>query len=137
MNEDTGVHYVTPWEIGKEIGGFIGVGQVIKSSDPAFSPGDIVEAQAAWPWVALFKRKQEEQNPLRKVITGRERERVMILFLSHQLPVINKYYLSFFDCLATISGRYFFAGRKTDTTPHSSWLDWTHIVLRYQRKGWH
>lgn len=71
MNEDTGVHYVTPWEIGKEIGGFIGVGQVIKSSDPAFSPGDIVEAQAAWPWVALFKRKQEEQNPLRKV---RERE---------------------------------------------------------------
>lgn len=44
MNEDTGVHYVTPWEIGKEIGGFIGVGQVIKSSDPAFSPGDIVEA---------------------------------------------------------------------------------------------
>lgn len=29
MNEDTGVHYVTPWEIGKEIGGFIGVGQVI------------------------------------------------------------------------------------------------------------
>lgn len=67
MNENTGVHYVTPWEIGKEIGGFIGVGQVIKSSDPAFSPGDIVEAQAAWPWVALFKRKQEEQNPLRKV----------------------------------------------------------------------
>eukprot|EP00105_Crassostrea_gigas_P025988 XP_011446758.1 PREDICTED: prostaglandin reductase 2-like [Crassostrea gigas] len=70
MNEDTGVHYVTPWEIGKEIGGFIGVGQVIKSSDPAFSPGDIVEAQAAWPWVALFKRKQEEQNPLRKVDTS-------------------------------------------------------------------
>ena len=67
MNEDTGVHYVTPWEIGKEVDGFMGVGQVIHSADPEFSPGDIVESQAGWPWVAFFKRKQEEQNPLRKV----------------------------------------------------------------------
>lgn len=81
MNEDTGVHYVTPWEIGKEIGGFIGVGQVIKSSDPGFNPGDIVEAQAAWPWVALYKRKQEEQNPLRKV-RERERESYDLIFKS-------------------------------------------------------
>lgn len=46
-------------------------------------------------------------------------------------------YLSFFDRLASISGGYFFAWRKTDTTPHSSWLDWTHLIPRYQRKRWH
>lgn len=27
MNEDIGVYYVILWEIGKEIGGFIGVGR--------------------------------------------------------------------------------------------------------------
>lgn len=88
MNEDTGVHYVTPWEIGKEIGGFMGVGQVIKSSDPGFTPGDIVEGQAAWPWVAFFKRKQEDQNPLRKV-RERERKRAFMILKSLTIIVTN------------------------------------------------
>ncbi|XP_062616673.1 prostaglandin reductase 2-like [Saccostrea cucullata] len=67
MNEDTGVHYMSPWEIGQELGGFGGIGQVIKSADPEFTPGDFVESQNGWPWVGYFKRKQNEQNPLRKI----------------------------------------------------------------------
>jgi NADPH-dependent curcumin reductase CurA len=68
MNEDTGVHYMTPWKIGEEAGGFGGLGQVVKSADPEFSPGDILESQFGWPWVAYFKQRQNAQAPLRKVM---------------------------------------------------------------------
>ncbi|XP_048735463.2 prostaglandin reductase 2-like [Ostrea edulis] len=70
MNEKTGADYLTPWKIGEEAGGFGGLGQVIKSADPEFSPGDILESQFGWPWVAYFKQRQNKQTPLRKLDTA-------------------------------------------------------------------
>ncbi|KAL8565153.1 hypothetical protein ACOMHN_003940 [Nucella lapillus] len=54
MNEDSGVHYMSAWQLGKSIDGLGGLGEVQASSDPALTSGDLVAATFLWPWTSFF-----------------------------------------------------------------------------------
>lgn len=54
MNEDTGVNYFDPYQIGETINGLHGVGLVVKSKNTYFAPGDIVLGRRCWPWKHYF-----------------------------------------------------------------------------------
>lgn len=54
MNEDSGVHYMSAWQLGQGIDGLGGVGKVMSSNDPAFQEGDLVTGTFLWPWTAEF-----------------------------------------------------------------------------------
>ncbi|XP_053374179.1 prostaglandin reductase 2-like isoform X2 [Mercenaria mercenaria] len=68
MNDDTGVEYMSPWQLGETIKGLGGVGEVTESNDPAFVKGDIVQAVMNWPWSKYFKTRTDDRMlPLTKV----------------------------------------------------------------------
>ncbi|XP_033736145.1 prostaglandin reductase 2-like isoform X1 [Pecten maximus] len=67
MNEETGVTYIGPFGIGDRIGGFGGVGVVVKSANPDFQDGDVVHAGFNWQWVENFLETPGEHFPLRKI----------------------------------------------------------------------
>ena len=39
MNEDTGVHYVSPWELNQTVIGMVGVGVVVESKSSKYITG--------------------------------------------------------------------------------------------------
>ena len=53
FNEETGVDYVAPFQIGSPIEGG-GVGEVIESNCDGFIVGDIVSSQMGWQWADVF-----------------------------------------------------------------------------------
>lgn len=57
MNEDTGVQYLQPFQIGETVVGLMGVGVIIESSVDSFQPGDVVinSSIGGWPWQLYFK----------------------------------------------------------------------------------
>ena len=54
MNEDTGAHYLQPWQIGETIQGLHGVGSVVDSKNSKFHSGDLVHGSMMWPWSRYF-----------------------------------------------------------------------------------
>ncbi len=54
MNDDTGVDYVSPWEVGQAVRGFCGVGVVFNSRSPDYSRGDVLFSAMGWPWMRYF-----------------------------------------------------------------------------------
>ncbi|XP_014669377.1 PREDICTED: prostaglandin reductase 2-like [Priapulus caudatus] len=51
MNEETGVEYITAWEVNKCISGLGGVGVVIHSRSQGLTTGDVViKSDMFWPW---------------------------------------------------------------------------------------
>ena len=54
LNDDTGVEYIRPWEIGKTVDGAGGIGEVIVSRDSGFKPGDLIIPNWLWPWKMYF-----------------------------------------------------------------------------------
>ena len=54
MNEDTGAHYLQPWQIGETIQGLHGVGSVVDSKNNKFHSGDLVHGNMMWPWSRYF-----------------------------------------------------------------------------------
>ena len=61
MNEDTGVHYVGPWQIGETLSGFGGVGVVMASKRLDYIVGDLIQGTMSWPWVLYFVLNMDEQ----------------------------------------------------------------------------
>jgi len=60
LNEDTGVAYVKPLELGEPVLGLSGVGMVTASRAPGFDVGDLVHAPLNWPWVELFNARTDD-----------------------------------------------------------------------------
>ena len=54
MNEDSGVQYMSAWQVGQGLDGLGGVGQILASSDASLAQGDLVAASFLWPWKAYF-----------------------------------------------------------------------------------
>ncbi|XP_069117830.1 prostaglandin reductase 2-like isoform X2 [Argopecten irradians] len=67
MNPETGVTYIGPFQIGDCIGGFGGVGLVVKSANSAFQEGDVVSAVFNWQWTKFFLGTPGELFPLQKI----------------------------------------------------------------------
>ena len=64
MNEDSGVHYMSAWQLGEPVDGLGGVGEVVSSRDPGFDQGNLVCSTFLWPWAAVFAT---DSKNLRKV----------------------------------------------------------------------
>ncbi len=59
MNEETGVDYLRPCQIGETIH-WLGVGVVVHSKDEQLHPGDYVTANFTWPWTNTFVMTAKE-----------------------------------------------------------------------------
>ncbi|KAK3092253.1 hypothetical protein FSP39_000359 [Pinctada imbricata] len=70
MNESTGVDYIGPWEVGKPVSGFGGVGKVVESRNASYTPGDLVETATGWPWKSYYSVVLDEGSDLRKMDTA-------------------------------------------------------------------
>uniref|UniRef100_G3MM52 15-oxoprostaglandin 13-reductase n=1 Tax=Amblyomma maculatum TaxID=34609 RepID=G3MM52_AMBMU len=64
MNEATGVHYLTPWLIGRCVEGVGGVGVIEKSHSPLLAKGDVVCRAMSWPWQLYFKTTADSLQKL-------------------------------------------------------------------------
>lgn len=64
MNENTGVHYLTPWLIGRCVEGLGGVGVIEQSHSPLLEKGDIVCRAMSWPWQLYFKTTADSLQKL-------------------------------------------------------------------------
>ncbi|XP_077555818.1 prostaglandin reductase 2-like [Haemaphysalis longicornis] len=64
MNESTGVHYLTPWIIGRTVEGLGGIGVVEKSQSPDLQKGDVVCRAMSWPWQLYFKATDDSLQKL-------------------------------------------------------------------------
>lgn len=62
MNEDTGVTYMLPWELGETVLGLGGVGRVIESKAHGFEKGDLVHTSMNWPWISYFKSTADDKS---------------------------------------------------------------------------
>ena len=64
MNETTGADYVPPWAVGESLTGLAGVGAVVASRHPAYSPGHLLYGSPRFPWKEYFvdDMKQEADN---------------------------------------------------------------------------
>ncbi|GFR80067.1 prostaglandin reductase 2-like [Elysia marginata] len=67
LNEETGVDYVRPWQIGKTADGFGGIGEVVTSNDPEIKVGDLIVGTFLWPWKLYFTIQAVS---VRKISTG-------------------------------------------------------------------
>ena len=43
MNEDTGVHYISPWPLNQTVNGMVGVGVVVESKSSKYIVGKLFE----------------------------------------------------------------------------------------------
>uniref|UniRef100_A0A1E1XH45 15-oxoprostaglandin 13-reductase n=1 Tax=Amblyomma aureolatum TaxID=187763 RepID=A0A1E1XH45_9ACAR len=64
MNENTGVHYLTPWLVGRCVEGMGGVGVIEKSHSPLLEKGDVVCRAMSWPWQLYFKTTADSLQKL-------------------------------------------------------------------------
>ncbi|XP_050044434.1 prostaglandin reductase 2-like [Dermacentor andersoni] len=64
MNENTGVHYLTPWLVGRCVEGLGGVGIIERSHSPLLEKGDIVCRAMSWPWQLYFKTTADSLQKL-------------------------------------------------------------------------
>ncbi|KAH7967108.1 hypothetical protein HPB49_022699 [Dermacentor silvarum] len=64
MNENTGVHYLTPWLVGRCVEGLGGVGIIEQSHSPLLEKGDIVCRAMSWPWQLYFKTTADSLQKL-------------------------------------------------------------------------
>ncbi|KAL4237570.1 Prostaglandin reductase 2 [Mactra antiquata] len=68
LNDDSGVDYIKPIEIGKTVQGLGAVGEIIDSKNEQFMKGDIVQSVTNWPWMKYFTAKTDDPSfPLLKV----------------------------------------------------------------------
>lgn len=61
MNEDTGVEYLKPFQIGEVVNGLLGIGVVTESRRDDLKVGDVVVnsiSTGGWPWQLYFKTNQ-------------------------------------------------------------------------------
>ncbi|XP_070180249.1 prostaglandin reductase 2-like [Littorina saxatilis] len=72
MNEDSGVHYMSAWQLGQPIDGLGGVGEVEASADSTFTKGDRVSATFLWPWAAFFVIDGKHVKKMPKELFGSE-----------------------------------------------------------------
>ncbi|XP_041353603.1 prostaglandin reductase 2-like [Gigantopelta aegis] len=54
MNPNSGVHYMSSWQVGEMADGLAGVGIVMESCSARFEKGDFVTSTFLWPWMAYF-----------------------------------------------------------------------------------
>ncbi|XP_076442069.1 prostaglandin reductase 2-like isoform X2 [Babylonia areolata] len=66
MNEDSGVHYMSAWQLGKPVDGLGGVGEVQASADPTLTSGDLVSGNFFWPWSEFFVTDSKQVRKLPK-----------------------------------------------------------------------
>ncbi|XP_065297492.1 prostaglandin reductase 2-like [Dermacentor albipictus] len=64
MNENTGVHYLTPWLVGRCVEGLGGVGIIEQSHSALLEKGDIVCRAMSWPWQLYFKTTADSLQKL-------------------------------------------------------------------------
>ncbi|XP_013774041.1 prostaglandin reductase 2-like isoform X1 [Limulus polyphemus] len=70
MNEDTGVHYIHPWNLGQCVEGFGGVGKVEKSNSKRFQEGDIVTMGLNWMWQTYFVSEAAALEKVDRTVVG-------------------------------------------------------------------
>ena len=54
MNPESGVHYMSAWQVGEAVDGLGGVGIVVRSHSARFQTGDFVTSTFLWPWMVYF-----------------------------------------------------------------------------------